>query len=256
MSSFKKAIPQKQYRERSQPEERKKLGVLEKHTDYQVRSRKQHQKEEKIKLLREKIQNKNPDEYYIDMSHAQKTSSGITKIKKITATKTTKKDQKLQMERMAHVNLNLLKYKHSMKLKKIDKLKHQLSFSGHSENNHTIFVDDEEELEEFSGEKYFDTNAQLGGQVHNRPRQKTLLQKMSVASKEIDPTRSYKKLLNAIDDEKVIRGAIDDLELNQMLILNNKDVETLIEDKLHKNPNLHHEFQNVIGIKLKSERRK
>lgn len=255
MSSFKKAIPQRKYKERTQPEDRVKLGALEKHSDYQVRSRKRHQKEAKLKLMREKIQNKNPDEYYFEMNHAQKTSSGITKIKKITTKKTTKRDQVVQMERMANVNLNLLKYKHSIILNKIDRLKHQLSFTGVSQNNHTIFVDDEEQLENFSGEKFFDTNPLLGSQVHNRPRQKTLMEKMPEVQ-ESDPTRLYKKLANAIEDEKVIRNAIHDLELNQTLILKNKDVETLIQDKTTKNPNLHHEFQNVIAVKLKNERKK
>lgn len=54
-------------RERSQPANRSKLGLLEKHKDYVQRARDFHSKEDRIQRLREKASLRNKDEFYFGM---------------------------------------------------------------------------------------------------------------------------------------------------------------------------------------------
>ncbi|GAA5975264.1 hypothetical protein JCM5350_000214 [Sporobolomyces pararoseus] len=66
----------RQHRERSQPLHRKKLGLLEKHSDYVKRARDFHSKEKRIQKLKEKASFRNKDEFYHSMVN-QKTKNGV-----------------------------------------------------------------------------------------------------------------------------------------------------------------------------------
>ncbi|KAM3069295.1 hypothetical protein ACMFMG_010802 [Clarireedia jacksonii] len=55
------------YKERSQPEERKRWGLLEKHKDYSARARDFNKKKATLKALKQKVLDKNPDEFYFGM---------------------------------------------------------------------------------------------------------------------------------------------------------------------------------------------
>ncbi|GAA5967367.1 hypothetical protein JCM3765_000503 [Sporobolomyces pararoseus] len=66
----------RQHRERSQPLHRKKLGLLEKHSDYVKRARDFHSKEKRIQKLKEKASFRNKDEFYHSMVN-QKTKQGV-----------------------------------------------------------------------------------------------------------------------------------------------------------------------------------
>ncbi|KAK9367171.1 small-subunit processome [Lipomyces kononenkoae] len=77
MSSLKFSVQKKQHRERAQPHARRKWGLLEKHKDYVLRARDYHAKEARIKILREKAQSRNPDEFYHAMSSSKTDARGI-----------------------------------------------------------------------------------------------------------------------------------------------------------------------------------
>ncbi|GAA5892586.1 rRNA-processing protein UTP11 [Sporobolomyces salmoneus] len=66
----------RQHRERAQPLHRKKLGLLEKHSDYVKRARDFHSKERRIQKLKEKASMRNKDEFYHSMVN-QKTKNGV-----------------------------------------------------------------------------------------------------------------------------------------------------------------------------------
>ena len=76
----------RKYRERSQPERREKLGLLEKKRDYKERATDYHKKEKTLNKLREKAALKNPDEFYMKMSKA-KMVNGKLKLKEDTSSK-------------------------------------------------------------------------------------------------------------------------------------------------------------------------
>ena len=67
MSALRNAVKRKTHKERSQPGERRKFGLLEKKKDYVLRARDFHKKEDAIKVLKTKAAYKNPDEFYFGM---------------------------------------------------------------------------------------------------------------------------------------------------------------------------------------------
>lgn len=69
-------VQRRNHKERSQPENRKRLGLLEKHKDYVERAHAHHIKRDKLKRLREKAANKNADEFYTGMI-GKKTQQGV-----------------------------------------------------------------------------------------------------------------------------------------------------------------------------------
>merc|ERR1712144_64297 len=67
MSSMRNAVQRRNHKERGQPEERQKWGLLEKHKDYSARARDFNDKKKKLKALKQKVLDKNPDEFYFGM---------------------------------------------------------------------------------------------------------------------------------------------------------------------------------------------
>ncbi|CAA9991273.1 u3 small nucleolar rna-associated protein, putative [Plasmodium knowlesi strain H] len=75
MSSYKNVIPKRSYQERGQAKERLHLGELEKKVDYGKR-REIYKKKKKIEnVLKEKIMNRNPDEFHTGMVHSRITDA-------------------------------------------------------------------------------------------------------------------------------------------------------------------------------------
>ena len=66
-TAFKNAVRRREHYERHQPAAREHLGLLEKHKDYSQRAQNYHSKEKRLKELRKKAQNRNPDEFYYKM---------------------------------------------------------------------------------------------------------------------------------------------------------------------------------------------
>ncbi|KAH9808191.1 small-subunit processome [Melampsora americana] len=76
MARYKLDVQKRQHRERAQPLQRARLGLLEKHQDYVKRARDYHSKQDRIKKLREKASMKNPDEFYFEMIKSS-TEKGV-----------------------------------------------------------------------------------------------------------------------------------------------------------------------------------
>lgn len=69
-------VQRRNHKERGQPSHRKHLGLLEKHKDYVERARAHHIKRDKLKRLRQKAADRNPDEFYRGMV-GRKTEKGV-----------------------------------------------------------------------------------------------------------------------------------------------------------------------------------
>ncbi|ORY57224.1 small-subunit processome [Pseudomassariella vexata] len=67
MSSMRNAVHRRNHKERAQPKERQKLGLLEKHKDYSLRAADFNKKKKQLKNLREKAANRNEDEFFFGM---------------------------------------------------------------------------------------------------------------------------------------------------------------------------------------------
>ncbi|KAL3422135.1 hypothetical protein PVAG01_06291 [Phlyctema vagabunda] len=75
MSSMRNAVQRRNHRERAQPEERAKWGLLEKHKDYSARAKDFNVKKTKLKSLRKLAGEKNPDEFYFGMMSKGKNAA-------------------------------------------------------------------------------------------------------------------------------------------------------------------------------------
>lgn len=69
-------VQRRNHKERSQPQHRKHLGLLEKHKDYVERARAHHIKRDKLQRLRQKAADRNQDEFYTGMI-GKKTERGV-----------------------------------------------------------------------------------------------------------------------------------------------------------------------------------
>ena len=76
MSALRNAVKRKTHKERSQPGDRRKFGLLEKKKDYVLRARDFHKKEDAIKALKTKAAYRNPDEFYFGMQR-NRTKDGV-----------------------------------------------------------------------------------------------------------------------------------------------------------------------------------
>jgi len=75
-SSMRNAIQRKNHKERAQPIERQKWGLLEKHKDYALRASDHREKRKRVKILKEKARDRNPDEFHFAMM-SSRTKDGI-----------------------------------------------------------------------------------------------------------------------------------------------------------------------------------
>ncbi|RDA95571.1 hypothetical protein CP533_1234 [Ophiocordyceps camponoti-saundersi (nom. inval.)] len=66
-SSMRNALQRRPHRERAQPHERRRLGLLEKHKDYALRAQDYNKKQAQLKALRQKAADRNEDEFYFGM---------------------------------------------------------------------------------------------------------------------------------------------------------------------------------------------
>lgn len=175
MGSLTLNVQKKQHRERAQPLERRKLGMLEKKKDYKLRSQDFHAKEAQLKLLRKKAQERNPDEYYHEMSHSRREDDGsgvlVYDQKKGPAASanglTADAVKLLKTQDSSYVQTHL-----SHEQNNIKRLENDLIFG--SVGNHTIFVDSEKQADEFKPEEYFDTDKKLLNRRENRLRRRQL----------------------------------------------------------------------------------
>ncbi|KAH7390749.1 U3 snoRNP-associated protein-like protein Utp11 [Phaeosphaeria sp. MPI-PUGE-AT-0046c] len=76
MSSMRNAVQRRNHKERAQPVEREKWGLLEKRKDYKLRATDHKQKKQKLKLLKEKAHDRNPDEFSFKMLSSKVDKQG------------------------------------------------------------------------------------------------------------------------------------------------------------------------------------
>jgi len=207
MSSLRNAVKRVTHKERSQPQSRQHLGLLEKKTDYKLRSKDYHKKQKHLKSMRTKIANRNPDEFYFGMHRSQVDGmSGNNSGRHVK----THEARRIDMEEkglgsdaikiMKDQDLAYIRMQRLMDGKKIEKLQSSLHYlegttaapSANFDDNdddgasgsigklskkrkHTVFIEgNQKQVQDFNVAKHFDTIPELVGRAFNRPRIKTL----------------------------------------------------------------------------------
>ncbi|KAJ7293108.1 small-subunit processome [Mycena rebaudengoi] len=118
---LKNSIHRRNHKERSQLAHRARLGILEKHADYVKRARDYHSKQDRITRLKQKVADRNKDEFYFSMS--KQTTKGGVHMKdrgNVALPQDIVKVLKTQDE-------NYVRTMRAAGLKKIDKIKAQLT---------------------------------------------------------------------------------------------------------------------------------
>ncbi|DBA96634.1 TPA: hypothetical protein ACH3X1_015492 [Trebouxia sp. C0004] len=165
-SALKNAVKRKTHKERSQPSDRRKFGLLEKKKDYLQRARDFHKKENEIQNLRRKAEQRNPDEFYFAMER-KRTKGGVTSGSVTEANKYSQQELRF----MKSQDASYLALKAQTEMKKVDRLRSQLQFIGAAApQQHVVFVDDQAAVQSFSAEQHFDTPNELLTRSFNRPR--------------------------------------------------------------------------------------
>lgn len=189
MSSLRNAVKRVAHKERSQPEARQKMGLLEKHKDYVLRSRDYHKKQDYLKTLKKKAADRNPDEFYFKM-HNAKVTNGVHK--------TIDSSKSLDTSVVKHFktqDIGYLIHKKAVNEKKMDKMKSSLHMIGDKAvRSHKIFLDDAQQVEDFDLATHFGTTQALSKQAYNRVKVETI-------EKQVDsmPAPSASQLKKATD---------------------------------------------------------
>lgn len=188
MSSLRNAVKRVTHKERSQPQSRAHLGLLEKKKDYRVRARDFHNKEDRIRSMRNKAASRNPDEFYFGMNRAQ-VKDGVHR-------KTEQARQKELEDQigtdavrvMKSQDLSYVRMQRQKDAKRIEKLQSSLHFldggggdgassrlgADRKKRKHTVFVDTTAKAASFDVARHFDTLPELAGRAFNRPRTESL----------------------------------------------------------------------------------
>ena len=140
MSSLRNAVKRRTHKERSQPAERRKFGLLEKKKDYILRARDFHKKEEALKVLRKKAANRNPDEFYFAMQK-QRTNDGVHIANEDLSNKYTQDELHL----MKTQDVKYVAMKASMEAKKVEKLRATLHMIGDVPGEDDAMDDDDDD---------------------------------------------------------------------------------------------------------------
>lgn len=179
MGALQHSIQKKQHRERAQPQERKKWGLLEKKKDYKLRAADYHAKQAQLQLLQKKAEERNPDEYYHQMTRTKLTEDADKVRTNMGQALSNDAVKLLKTQDSGYVRTQL-----AQEQKNIEKLQNELIFGG--TGKHTVFVDDVEEAKSFSAAKFFDTDKSMVNRRQNRLRRRQLEKEGRLAKKQLD----------------------------------------------------------------------
>ncbi|CAB9498972.1 Probable U3 small nucleolar RNA-associated protein 11 [Seminavis robusta] len=172
-SSLRNAVKRITHKERSQPQARSHLGLLEKHGDYKKRAVHYHAQEDRLRNLKEKAAMRNPDEFYFGMHKAQVTDARghqmteETRNEKFSDTIGPEAVRVMKSQDLAYVRLQ--KQRDGTKAQRLKESLHLIGMTK-TKSKHTIFVQSKQQADEFDAAKHFDTAPELVERTFNRPR--------------------------------------------------------------------------------------
>ena len=124
-------------------------------------------------------------------------------------------------------DMGYMVYKKAVDDRKIEKLRQNLHFIGEGgRNSHKIFVNSEQELENFDPAVHFSTPSELVDRAYNRPRTEAiqenteiiLANKSGIRSVKLLRKKSYLELQNRVKRSKLVNRAFDCLRLQRHLM--------------------------------------
>lgn len=193
-------MKRKTHKERAQPAARKRLGLLEKKSDYRLRSRDYHRKQDTITGLKNKASNKNPDEYYFKMNSSQ-TLNGIHMLKRDNT-----KDFKT-LKTFKKQDLGYLSMKSLQEGKKIERLQATLqgvtgTLDSERPNKRVIFADNGEDAKQKAAALYADEDKEEEGTEEEKRFRRRIASKLNKAHRktvaELETRKERKEALEGV----------------------------------------------------------
>ena len=175
MSSLRNAVKRIAHKERSQPQARAHFGILEKKKDYRQRAQDFHRKQDRIQAMRRKASMRNPDEFYFGMNNAEIHDGRHRKTQRARQEENGIAPETVRL--MKDQDLSYVRLQKQRDARKVEKLKTSLHYLGvqvEEKRKHTIFVDSQQDADNFDVAKHFGTVPELAGRSFNRPRVETL----------------------------------------------------------------------------------
>jgi U3 small nucleolar RNA-associated protein 11 len=177
MSSLRNAVKRVAHKERSQPQARTHLGILEKKKDYRQRAQDFHRKQDTIHAMQQKASMRNPDEFYFGMNNAEIRDGRHRKTQQARQEETDIGPETVRI--MKDQDLSYIRMQKQRDARKVERLKASLHFLGdEKKRKHTVFVESQNDADNFDVAKHFDTVPELAGRAFNRPRVETLEKKI------------------------------------------------------------------------------
>ncbi|KAL8201636.1 hypothetical protein R6Q57_010783 [Mikania cordata] len=195
MSSLKHAVHRRAHKERSQPKERKRFGLLEKHKDYVVRAKAFHKKEDYLQNLKEKAAFRNPDEFYFKMINT-KTVDGVHK-QGSGSNKYTEEELLL----MKSQDIGYILQKLQSEKKKIERLTATLhSLDSQPSNKHVYYAEDREDAKRILSE-----TKSGGGLPAFEDLPDKIKRKMAASYRELEARRNRVQELEKVYNEMALK---------------------------------------------------
>ncbi len=174
------AVKRVTHKERSQPNDRKKFGLLEKHKDYIERSTDYKKKQKHISTLKRKASDRNPDEFYFEMEKSQIRKGVHEKLNKNAAV-----DPSI-VDLMKTQDLGYISMKKAIDDGKVNRLRSNLHLIGSKKSKiHRIFLDNVEQVDDFDPVAHFKTIPSLVKRSFNRPKVSEVADLFTGASEEV-----------------------------------------------------------------------
>ncbi|KAI3747062.1 hypothetical protein L6452_09505 [Arctium lappa] len=195
MSSLRNAVHRRAHKERAQPKERKRFGLLEKHKDYVVRAKAFHKKEEYLQKLKEKAAFKNPDEFYFKMINS-KTVDGVHR-------QTSEANQYTQEELMLmkSQDIGYILQKLQSEKKKLEKLTATLhSLDSQPSNRHVYYAEDREDAKRILSER-----KSVGGMQAFEDLPDKIKRRTASSYREVEARRSRVQQLEKVHNEMALK---------------------------------------------------
>jgi len=248
--SLKHVVHKRVHKERHQPEDRKKLGYLEKHKDYVKRAKDFHRKEDTIKKMHQKAYFKNEDEFSFGMlSHKTNQNGKVIKTKEHL--------DGVEMKLLDSQDARYIGMREQIDKKAIQRRSEQLHFldSSGGPKQHLLFLDGDDELQQTSVPSassaapsplvkslkkkrlkdydvaaHFGTHPALMGKRSNRPRLDQL-EKKSFADPSNTSAQGYKELYSRQERCKKLGRVREELDLRQHLRTKGKRMKITDSEK-------------------------
>ena len=163
--SLKRYLKQRDKKERGQLTTRRHLGLLEKKKDYKMRASDFRRKRDHIRELQKKAELRNPDEFHHEMEQKVVDSHGHVV--------STQQSNRLtsQMKKDKEVDTAFLQQKIQIKRREITQSRANLAALDqldHTQRQHVIYVEDDDEVDNWNAAEHFNTLPQLVSRAHNR----------------------------------------------------------------------------------------